>query len=263
MSFDLTKKVIRARLPIKANEKLVLITYASYADSHGFTFPAMATVLDLSGIGSEETMTKIIKNLIAKNLLVETKNKVGATKRVREFQINTHRLETLSSPIRRSKRKKTNTPKSGGIKTALAESNTPKNGGLNTPEIGGLNTPKSSEPNKAFNKSSNKAKTATPFLEEESKDKTEGMSMDKWLINFPHLATLKENDRLYEIGSNGNLDKEEVDRELELFIEGAITSGAVSRDWLQTFEDYLVNHLIPKVKNTQTKVNPESLGESI
>jgi hypothetical protein len=98
-----------------------------------------------------------------------------------------------------------------------------------------------------------RTQNAKPFLESNSKDKTDGMPMNEWLIKFPHLATLKENDRLYEIGRNSNLDKEEVDRELELFIEGAITSGEVSKDWLQTFEDYLVNHLIPKVKNTKNQ----------
>lgn len=262
MSFDLTKKVLQARLPLKPNEKLVLAMFATYADKYGFTFPAIETLLDLSGIGSDETITNIVKNLIAKNLLVPTNKKKGTTKRVREFQINIHRIETMHSPVRRLSKKKINTPKSGGIKATLGEINTPKSGDLNTPEIGGLNTPKNGEPNKPYNKPYNKPPTATPFLEKDSKAKGELLLFSEWTETIAG-NPLKDDDPIFKELEIYGYTYDDVSDQWKKFTWSMRYSDKRNHDWLPVFRELALKHAIENPLNIQTKVNPESLGESI
>lgn len=243
MSFDLTKWALRGRLPLKTNEKLALAIFACHANEKGVTFVSHGIVAKLAGIKRRETMGDITDKLKDLKLLVPTGAKVGGTKRVVEYQLNTYAIELAYTPKNEGIKPRVNGHKKRTISPTLEGGNGTENVTLNGTENVTLNGHKNRTQKKPYKKPYKKPQTENLSLEKNLQVKTDGMAMDEWLIKFPHLATLKENDRLYGIGKRGGFNQAQVTGFWMDFKRNNKGTGELSTNWLENFETWLIKHV--------------------
>ncbi|MDN5623742.1 MAG: helix-turn-helix domain-containing protein [Acinetobacter sp.] len=164
MSIDATRWAWTA--PVKnSSQRLVLLSLADRAGEHHTAWPSIDRLAKDTAL-NEKTVQKVILELINLDLVKDTGERTGPTKRVRVLKLNgvKGREECTQnwddSSIEKPVKSNPNIPENGNIKHPQKRNNSntgnnPENGTLNNPNNGILNDPKIGMQNLSRNQSLN------------------------------------------------------------------------------------------------------------